>query len=87
LDLRHDGATQAEHEFTGKEDTVHKCWSMSAEQYLKLALETIETKLGQKLKYKKADAPIRTDYHLEILTPLTTMTRFIISRWWVFSNG
>jgi hypothetical protein len=78
--LRHDGSAIAEHEFTGKEGTVHKCWSMSAEQYLKLAIETIETKLGEKLKHKKADAPIRTDYHPEILTSLTTMTRSIISR-------
>jgi hypothetical protein len=63
---RYLGAAIAEHEFTGKEGAVHKCWSMSAEQYLKLAIETIETKLGEKLKHKKADAPIRTDYHPEI---------------------
>jgi hypothetical protein len=50
---------------------------MSGEQYLKLA---IETKLGEKLKHRKANAPIRTDYHLEILTSLATMTRSIISR-------
>jgi hypothetical protein len=63
---RYLGAAIAEHEFTGKEGAVHKCWSMSAEQYLKLAIETIETTLGEKLKHKKADAPIHTDYHPEI---------------------
>jgi hypothetical protein len=39
---------------------------MSVEQYLKLAIETIETKLGEKLKHKKSDAPISADYHPKI---------------------
>jgi hypothetical protein len=63
---RYLGAAITEHEFTRKERAVHKCWSMSAEQYLKLEIETIETKLGEKLKHKKSDAPIRTGYHPEI---------------------
>jgi hypothetical protein len=63
---RYLGAAISEHEFTGKSGAVHKSWAMSAEQYLRLAIETIETKLGETLKHKKSDAPIPTNYHPEV---------------------
>jgi hypothetical protein len=63
---RYLGAAIAECDIVGQDGTTHKFWSMSAEQYLKLALETIETKLGEPLKHKKADTPISPSYHPEV---------------------
>jgi hypothetical protein len=39
---------------------------MSAEQYQKLAIETIERNWERTLKHKKSDAPIPTNYHPEV---------------------
>lgn len=63
---RYLGASIEEVEVEGATGTIHKFWSMSAEKYLTLALETIETKLGETLKHKKADTPISPSYHPEV---------------------
>jgi hypothetical protein len=43
---RYLGAEIAEHEIRGADGTVHKFWLMSAEQYLKLAIQTVEDQQG-----------------------------------------
>jgi hypothetical protein len=63
---RYLGAAISQHDITGATGTVHQCWAMSAEAYLKLAIENIETTRKETLKHKKADIAIPSSYHPEI---------------------
>jgi hypothetical protein len=55
-----------EHEATGATGAVHKCSDMSAKQYLKLVIETIETTRGETLEHNKDTTTIPSYSHPEI---------------------
>jgi hypothetical protein len=48
------GAEIAEQKIRGADGTVHKFWLMSVEQYLKLAIQTVEDQQGDSFNFGKA---------------------------------
>ena len=48
------GAGMAEHGSRGADSTVHKFCLMSVEQYLKLAIQTVEDQQGDSFNFGKA---------------------------------
>ena len=63
---RYLGAAISEEKYKGAKEVEYTSWAMSAEEYLRLAIATIEATLGEKLKHKKADTPISQTYHPEL---------------------
>ena len=61
------GAEIVEHEIRGADGTVHKFWSMSAEQYLKLAIQTVEDQQGNSFgKCRDVKTPVELGYRPEL---------------------
>jgi hypothetical protein len=45
--------------------TVAECWYLSAEQYIRVAVDSLEDRLGSKLEYAKVQLPLEKDYRPE----------------------
>jgi Reverse transcriptase (RNA-dependent DNA polymerase) len=45
---------------------VGHCWYLSAEKYIKVAIDNIETRIGAKLEYAKVQLPLESNYKPEL---------------------